>query len=182
MDKGFTYVMSDIHGNAERFESIMEQINLQPEDTLYLLGDVIDRYPDGIRILRRLMAMENVKMLLGNHEYMMLDALYYNPDAPRDFFGENPYFRRWYGNGGLVTHNHLKHLRKTTRAEIFSFLDALPLNIEVTVNDTQYLLVHGGIDEHFDDPENISYVVWNRLRPYDLVPEGKTLILPHTDD
>lgn len=51
------YVMSDIHGNAIRFNSIMEQIDLQPEDTLYILGDVIDRYPDGIRILRLLMSM-----------------------------------------------------------------------------------------------------------------------------
>ena len=41
--------MSDIHGNARRFNSIMQQIDLQPEDTLYVLGDVIDRYPDGIR-------------------------------------------------------------------------------------------------------------------------------------
>ena len=46
------YVMSDIHGNMRRFDSVMHQINLQPEDTLYILGDVIDRHPDGIRILR----------------------------------------------------------------------------------------------------------------------------------
>ena len=43
----------------------MKQINLQPEDTLYVLGDVIDRNPDGIKILRKLMAMPNVKMLLA---------------------------------------------------------------------------------------------------------------------
>ena len=49
------YIMSDIHGNAARFNSIMKQIDLQPEDTLYVLGDVIDRYPDGIRLLRHLM-------------------------------------------------------------------------------------------------------------------------------
>ena len=67
------YVLSDIHGQKQRFESIMKQINLQPEDTLYVLGDVIDRNPDGIKILRKLMAMPNVKMILGNHEYMMLD-------------------------------------------------------------------------------------------------------------
>lgn len=69
------YVMSDIHGNMRRFDSVMKQIELRPEDTLYILGDVIDRYPDGIRILRRIMAMPNVKMLLGSHEYMMLNAL-----------------------------------------------------------------------------------------------------------
>ena len=69
------YVLSDIHGNERRFNSILKQINLQNEDTLYILGDVIDRHPDGIRILRKIMSMPNVKMLLGNHEYMMLRAL-----------------------------------------------------------------------------------------------------------
>ena len=49
------YVLSDIHGNLKRFESIMKQINLQPDDTLYILGDVVDRNSDGIKILRKLM-------------------------------------------------------------------------------------------------------------------------------
>ena len=84
MKTGFTYVMSDIHGNAERFNSIINQIELKPEDSLYVLGDVIDRYPDGIRILRLLMSLPNVKLLLGNHEYMMLEALDYHADSPPD--------------------------------------------------------------------------------------------------
>ena len=67
--------MSDIHGNTKRFDSVLSQIDLKPEDTLYILGDVVDRYPDGIAILQRIMKMPNVKMLLGNHEYMMLNVL-----------------------------------------------------------------------------------------------------------
>ena len=31
------YVMSDIHGQKRRFDSVMKQINLQPDDTLYIL-------------------------------------------------------------------------------------------------------------------------------------------------
>ena len=70
-----TYVIYDIHGNLRLYREIMEQINLQPEDTIYVLGDVIDRHPDGITILEELMAMPNAKLLLGNHEDMMLSAL-----------------------------------------------------------------------------------------------------------
>ena len=70
-----TYVLSDIHGNLRRFESVMAQINLQADDTLYVLGDVIDRYAGGIKILRQIMRMPNAKMLIGNHEYMMLNAI-----------------------------------------------------------------------------------------------------------
>ena len=39
------YVLSDVHGNERRFNSIMKQIDLQPQDTLYILGDVVDRNP-----------------------------------------------------------------------------------------------------------------------------------------
>ena len=70
-----TYVLSDIHGNLRRFESIMKQIDLQSDDTLYVLGEVVDRYPDGIKILWRIMKMPNAKMLMGNHEYRMLKAI-----------------------------------------------------------------------------------------------------------
>ena len=94
-----TYVLSDIHGNMPNFKSILKQIDLQPEDTLYILGDVIDRYPDGIRILRMIMAMPNAKMLLGNHEYMMLKAIsmpHPQPDSPWERNFPNRATRLWY--------------------------------------------------------------------------------------
>ena len=126
------YVVSDIHGNMQRFDSIMEQIDLKSEDTLYVLGDVIDRYPDGIKILRKLMKMHNVKMLLGNHEYMMLNAL--EPITEDDKFEQARSLRLWYRNGGFVTHNYIKHIRKDVRKEIFEFLRNLPINIKIEVN------------------------------------------------
>ena len=113
-----TYVLSDIHGNLRRFESIMVQINLQPDDTLYVLGDVIDRYPDGIKILRRIMQMPNAKMLIGNHEYMMLKAIGHCKDAAEE--KENTNWRQrkiWYRNGGMVTVKMQPKKRKTRIGE-----------------------------------------------------------------
>ena len=66
-----TYVMSDVHGLKCRYDAMLEALALKEEDTLYILGDVIDRGPDGIAILRDVMTREHVVMLLGNHEYMM---------------------------------------------------------------------------------------------------------------
>ena len=63
------YVMSDVHGLKDRYDRMIEYIH--EEDTLYILGDVIDRGPDGIVILQDAMQRSNVKMLMGNHEYMM---------------------------------------------------------------------------------------------------------------
>lgn len=59
------YVSSDIHSHEGRFDSVLRQIVLQPDNTLYILSDVIDRHPDGIRILRRVMRQPNIKMMGG---------------------------------------------------------------------------------------------------------------------
>lgn len=59
-----TYILSDIHGNLRLFRGILDRIGLGTDDTLYVLADVIDRHPDGITILGKLMAMPNAKMLL----------------------------------------------------------------------------------------------------------------------
>ena len=41
-------------------------------DTLFVLGDVIDRNPDGIEILKDLLARKNVELFLGNHEWFSI--------------------------------------------------------------------------------------------------------------
>lgn len=176
------YVMGDIHGNLRRFESVMNQIQLAPADTLYVLGDVIDRHPHGLLILRRFMKMGNVKMILGNHEYMMLNAIG-TPGDPNTASFRN--LSLWYRNGGKVTHNALKHLRIDTRKEIFSYLESLPLNIDLTVNDTRYKLVHGGpVEEyplwHPDYPDETYFAVWKRWSKYEEPPEDYTMIFGHT--
>ena len=165
------YVMSDIHGNMRRFDSVMKQIELRPEDTLYILGDVIDRYPDGIRILRRIMAMPNVKMLLGNHEYMMLNALGrpYDRDEATDRETVADNLRLWYRNGGDVTHRYWKRIRKDLREAVIAYLQGLPLNIDITVGDRRYKLVHGAPVEEYGNrgwgyPSRTSFAVWQRWR------------------
>ena len=181
-----TYVLSDIHGNERRFNSILKQINLQSEDTLYVLGDVIDRHPGGIRLLRRIMAMPNAKMLLGNHEYMMLKALGYpyDPYDPTSELIREDATEHWYRNGGKVTHDHWKHIRKSLRQEIIQYLLDLPLNIDVEVNGKPYKLVHGApMDEYLNypgTPSAIHFAVWKRWRRYDTFSGDFTMIFGHT--
>ena len=40
-----TYVISDIHGQYDMFMELLEKIPLKDSDTLYILGDVVDRVP-----------------------------------------------------------------------------------------------------------------------------------------
>ena len=184
------YVMSDIHGNKERFDSIMSQIDLTQEDTLYVLGDVIDRFPDGVRILRQLMKMPNVKLLIGNHEYMMLNAL----DTDLQFSEMGPQQRMtytynlslWYRNGGKVTHNYLKHIRKDIRKEIFTYLQSLPLYYDIEVNGMQYKLVHAAPIDKYGEWDHGHYInekefaVWHRIEELLELPDNYTLVFGHT--
>ncbi len=63
-----TYVISDIHGHYSRYQAMLKQIRFGNEDMLYVLGDMIDRGPDGVKVLLDLMARPNVTPILGNHE------------------------------------------------------------------------------------------------------------------
>lgn len=128
------YVTADIHGNKESFTNILKQINLRPEDTLYILGDVIDRFPDGIELIQYIMQHDNIKMLLGNHELMMLETI----DHADDHF----YMDMWFGNGGKATLEALTNLPKEEQLKIVDFVDSLPLNYNIEVNGKKFLLVH----------------------------------------
>lgn len=178
------YVMSDIHGNSKAFHSIMEQINLADEDTLYILGDVIDQHPYGIELLQEIMKMSNVKMLLGNHEFMMLEAADYDKstsDLVRVFEAQD----KWYDNYGLETYETLAKLPKPKQREIFNYLHSLPLNIDIEVNAIKYKLVHGSPVENFAEygsryESETEFAVWHRWKESDTIPDGYTIIFVHT--
>ena len=181
-----TYVLSDIHGHKRRFDSIMYQINLRTDDTLYVLGDVIDRNPDGIRILRRLMAMSNVKVLLGNHELLMLNALYepFFECAVKNGKSREQCLAHWYRNGGEVTHNHLKHIRKSVREEIFNYLAGLPVNEQIEVGGQSYLLTHAAPVEMYSSPSRYAnerdFAVWHRFTGDEKNPHECTVVFGHS--
>lgn len=171
------YVMADIHGFANRYEEVMAQINLKHDDHLYILGDVIDRLPDGIDLLMEVMNIPNITVLLGNHEDMMLQTVDNNYD---------PYYaRRWFANGGSITLDAFEALTSADQTRLLQYIRSLPLNVEVSVNGTDYLLVHGAPVSTFGRtitkyPDERTHAVWKRLDPYSRIPEGKTVIFGHT--
>jgi len=174
------YVMSDIHGREDRFNDVLAQIHLKKTDHLYILGDVIDRNPDGICLLRRIARAENMSMLLGNHEYMMLDAI----DHPE----KEGKMQLWcWVNGGNETWNKWKYCSKSFQNEMLAHLRSLPINIEVSCGGKEWLLIHGGSEEMIrmeygkEDEELVRYkAVWHRISITEHLPEGKTIIFGHT--
>ena len=60
------YVMSDIHGMYDKYIEMMDLIDLKETDTLYILGDIIDRGVNSMKILQDMMKRSNVFGILMN--------------------------------------------------------------------------------------------------------------------
>lgn len=72
--------IGDVHGSFERLSKLLDKVALQPDDQLVMLGDYIDRGPDSKRVIDLLRKLRKdfpkTVFLRGNHEQMLLDALY----------------------------------------------------------------------------------------------------------
>ena len=158
-------------------------VHYSDEDQLYILGDVIDRNPDGIKILLEIMPAGNMHMILGNHEYMMLNAVEDSGYQINQWFTN---LDLWYLNGGAVTEMAFRALEMDKQKMIINYIKELPLNIEITCKGTQYLLVHGSPASMYEKEfsqyvDKIEYAVWNRFDPRaDVFDPGKILICGHT--
>lgn len=75
--QGNTYVMSDLHGCYDEYIKMLELINFNKKDKLYILGDIIDRGTKPIEIIMDILERDNVTALLGNHEFYAREVLKY---------------------------------------------------------------------------------------------------------
>lgn len=67
------FFISDVHGAAKEYFTLKERIGLKKNDNLYVLGDILDgnnANPSAcVEILDDVMKNDNVKLILGDHEY-----------------------------------------------------------------------------------------------------------------
>lgn len=81
--------ISDIHANLSLFKSLLEKINFNDNDYLFILGDFVGKGSEGIKIIRYIMDLVkkgNTYVLMGNHE-MITYSVYYdlNPEKLKEF-------------------------------------------------------------------------------------------------
>lgn len=164
------FAISDIHGCIQTFRALVEVIQLKREDTLYLLGDYIDRGPDSKGVIDFILYLKqegfHVITLRGNHEQMLLDALS-NPLA----------LERFLVNGGDKT--------------MASFGISRPVHLDVSYlsffNSLEYhstfkniILVHAGLNGEISDPlEDKEAMLW--IRRFKIKPSfNKIVVHGHT--
>ena len=68
------YCIGDVQGCDAALAQLLEHIDFSPSrDTVYLLGDLVNRGPDSLAVLRRCRAAEGaLRCLLGNHDLHLL--------------------------------------------------------------------------------------------------------------
>ena len=167
-----TYVISDIHGEFDRFMELIDKIGLRETDMLYILGDVLDRGPHPVKTLLKLMEMPNVICIAGNHEVMALECLAFLRKEITDRSVEEldekilDNLVTWQYNGSLTTIQEFRELDRDMQQDVIDYIREFQLYAELTVGEKDYLLVHGGLGNFSPEKDIEEYslydLVWVR--------------------
>lgn len=178
------YCMSDIHGNYESYLTILRMIDLRDSDTLYILGDVIDRGYGGMNILLNMMEKTNIIPLLGNHDDLALrclDALYRKPERTLQDMDD---IDLWLRLGGTPTLQEFRRLSGNEQAAVIDYLKTFTLYKELTVGDNAFVLVHTGPSDFSPEKPLSSYdrdnLLWAKTDYEEVYYPDKYLVTGHT--
>lgn len=142
IEEGDTIAVGDIHGRFDLFEKFLDHVRDSGANVI-LLGDLIDRDPDDVSVVRKAhelsedpgkWGLEGFTVIRGNHEQMFLNAV--DQEATP--------FLLWCQNGGNFS-------MFTELLEHAEWMAELP--IFVRVGDT--LFVHAGVFPGHDPIETI---------------------------
>ena len=173
------YVISDIHGKYDYLVRMLRKIRFSDQDTLYVLGDVVDRGEHPIKVLQLMMMYANIFPVAGNHERMAMSCLQLlNQEISDEFLDSLTYtdygrLTDWIRQGGQTTMDEYAGLDCQQREDIMEYLGEFSLYEEVFIKGTKYLLVHAGLSNFSPDRSLDDYqpdeMLWERpdySRPY----------------
>lgn len=120
------YAVGDIHGHRAELEMLLEAVRFDPAaDRLWCVGDLVNRGPDSIGVLRLLRSMgDAVRSVLGNHDLYLLASARPSSRPIADEIAARP------EDAGLL-----------------DWLAGLPLSVEGQVegSPSRWLMTHAGV-------------------------------------
>lgn len=146
------YVMSDIHGEYDKYIKMLELINFSNADELYVLGDIVDRGKEPVKVLLDMMSRANIFPVMGNHDLLALDIMKkLCVDIEEENFATQVDISvmnevlDWFNDGGMPTLEKFRELDKTQRGEVIEYVESFPLCEIAEVNENIFILVHAGL-------------------------------------
>jgi serine/threonine protein phosphatase 1 len=115
---GRILAIGDIHGCNTALDTLLGQLQIQPDDTVVLLGDIVDRGPGSRQVIERLLDLQQecqLQFVMGNHEQMMLEALEL-PGKMSNWlrYGGQELLDSYGGSPDLIPESHLDFIRSAT--------------------------------------------------------------------
>ena len=156
-----TYVISDIHGNYQKFKAILSQIAFKDSDVMYVLGDLSDYGEESMGLITDLSMRLNVYPIAGEHDFLAVRMLKgfssmlksgATPDP--DYIAE---MTEWVRDGGQATLDAFRELSDEEREGVIEYLEEMTLFEEVEAKGKSYLLVHAGIADYTPDADLEDY-------------------------
>lgn len=134
------YCIGDIQGCDGALERLLAKIDFSPSrDTVYLLGDLVNRGPDSEKTLRRCMESgDSIRVLLGNHDLHLLAAAN----------GRRKFSRR---------DTLLQVLQAPDADQLLRWVRQQPLARTHDVGGESLLMVHAGVHQRWSAVDTLRY-------------------------
>lgn len=161
-------VVSDIHGEIDKLESILDEASYDSDkDQLILLGDYIDRGPDSKAVIdkvKELVENDGAVAIKGNHDDMFIRSQY-----------EAEATELWKINGASSTLNSYQGKKE----ELEEDQQWMEENLELYHETDDYIFVHAGLEPETPIKEQEQdTMLWTRHT--DRIGLGKTVVHGHT--
>lgn len=163
-------IIGDVHGHYNGLMTLLEAIAPGTKDQVYFLGDLIDRGPQSAQVVN-FVKQSSYECLLGNHEQMLLDALYSSPVS-------GSVQQTWLYNGGYAT--VASYENATIPQSHLDWMLSLPTHLDLG----DIWLAHAGVDPRIPlEKQTADQFCWVRdefhsiRQPY--FPD-KLIVIGHT--
>lgn len=147
-----TYVMSDLHGQYQKYLQMLDMIHFSDDDDLYIIGDVVDRGSGSVELLQDMSVRMNVFPILGNHDMTAVILLrkLCNEITEDNYASQiTPDIMKilamWQMDGGQATLEGFKKLPADDREALLDYMDEFAPYERIEVAGNRFILVHGGI-------------------------------------